>query len=161
MAELGIALFGFSGVVSVFGRNTTLPWTIQDKVWFGGLLNWSFILIVGGFTPSIMREVFPEDAQIWYASNLILLVVHVVSYCWFGYNFFLRLGPGSFRSLERWLVIPSYVVATTLILLQVSQVIAPSPYIHAVYMLATAWFIYCSACAFVFMLFPRSSEVRS
>lgn len=158
MAELGIALFGFSGVVSVFGRKKELPWTIQDKIWFAGLLNWSFILIVGGFTPSIMRELFTDIEMVWFTSNLIFFSVHLLSYLWFGYTFYFKLGSHSFRKVERTIVHPSFVVAAGLLLAQASQIISPSAYIDVVHLIAVAWFIYVSCSAFAFMLFPRSAD---
>jgi hypothetical protein len=158
MAELGIALLGFSGVVSVFGRKKALPWTIQDKVWFGGLLNWSFILIVGGFTPSIMREIFADIEMVWFTSNLIFFSAHLVSYLWFGYTFYIKLGSHAFRKVERAIVHPSFVVAASILLAQAYQIFFPSTHIDVVYVIAVAWFIYVSCCAFVFMLFPRTDD---
>lgn len=158
MAQLGISLFGFSGVVSIFGRKKQLPWTIQDKVWFGGLLNWSFILIVGGFTPSIMRELFADIEMVWFTSNLIFFSAHLLSYLWFGYSFYRKLGSHSFRKIERTIVHPSFVIAAGLLLAQASQIILPSTHIDVVYLIAVAWFIYVSCAAFVFMLFPRSAD---
>lgn len=158
MSELGIALFGFSGIVSVIGRGKSLPWTIQDKVWFGGLLNWSFILIVAGFTPSIMREIYSDIYSVFYASNLIFLIVHAASYLWFGFSFFFRPGFMSFRVMERIVVLPSYAIATLILAAQVYVLFFETPYIQAIYIVSAGWFIYCAALAFTFMLFPRTES---
>ena len=158
MGEVGAALFAISGIVSVFGRGQTLPWTIQDKVWLGGLLNWSFILILAGFTPSIMRELFAEIEMVWVSSHSIFLLVHILSYLWFGYSFFFLVGAKSYRKIERVIVAPSYVIATCIIALQLYVVITRSPYLAPTYIVATGWFIYTASAAFAFMLFPRPTE---
>lgn len=158
MAEVGAALFAISGIVSVFGRGQSLPWLIQDKVWLGGLLNWSFILLFAGFTPSIMRELFLDIDLVWAMSHFLFFVVHLVSYCWFGYSFFFLAGAKSFRKVERLIVIPSFAVATCLLFVQLYVSLTISPYMEAAYIVATGWFIYVSCAAFAFMLFPRFNE---
>jgi len=158
MAEVGAALFAISGIVSVFGRRRSLPWMIQDKVWLGGLLNWSFILILAGFTPSIMRELFADIQLVWISSHSIFLIVHSLSYIWFGYTFFFLVGAKSYRKIERLVVAPSFFIATCLIAMQVYVVFAGSPYLAPAYIVATGWFIYLSCAAFAFMLFPRAAD---
>lgn len=158
MAEIGAALFAISGIVSVFGRGETLPWMIQDKVWLAGLLNWSFILILAGFTPSIMRELFSDIEMVWLSSHCIFLVAHIASYIWFGYSFFFLVGAKSYRRIERLLVVPSFVIATCVIIGQLYVVFARSPYLGPTYVVATGWFIYVACVAFSFMLFPRATD---
>jgi hypothetical protein len=161
MAEVGAALFAISGIVSVFGRRESLPWMIQDKVWLGGLLNWSFILIVAGFTPSIMRELFDDIEMVWVSSHSIFLVAHIASYLWFSFSFFIVVGARSYRRIERLIVIPSLLIATCVIIAQLYVVLARSPYLVATYVVATGWFIYVACTAFSFMLFPRTTEERA
>ena len=158
MAEVGAALFAISGIVSVFGRGQSLPWMIQDKVWLGGLLNWSFILMLAGFTPSIMRELFSDVELVWVSSHTIFLLAHISSYLWFGYSFFFLVGAKSYRKIERLIVAPSFVIATCIIAMQLYVIFSRSPYLAPAYIVATGWFIYISSAAFVFMLFPRSTE---
>ncbi len=160
MAEVGAALFAISGIVSVFGRRESLPWMIQDKVWLGGLLNWSFILILAGFTPSIMRELFDDIEMVWIWSHCIFVVAHIASYLWFGLSFFFLVGVRSYRKVEQLVVVPSFLVATCLISAQLYVVFARSPYLGPTYVVATAWFIYVACAAFSFMLFPRTIDER-
>jgi hypothetical protein len=141
----------------VFGRGSALPWTLQDKIWLGGLLNWSFILILAGFTPSMMREMFSDPQSLWVAAHTIFLIVHLASYSWFGYSFFFYAGMRSFRPYERWIVVPSYVIASAVIAMQVYTAYVDSTYIQLAYVVATGWFIYTAAVAFAFMLFPREA----
>ena len=158
MAELGIAFMGFSGIVSVVGRRASLPWTAPDRIWFAGLLNWSFILILAGFLPSILRALDFDLQSIWYTSNLIFLAVHLASYLWFGYAFFFYVGPRGFRLVEQFIVYPSILAAAGIIASQFFVAFGVIQDAKSIYVIATAWFIYVCAVAFALMLFPRGIE---
>ena len=77
IAEIAIALVGFSGIVAVLGRRSSGRWSLSERIRFRSLLEQSLLVVFLSFLPSLLlRSTSPEAA--WRLSNGLCGVAHVV-----------------------------------------------------------------------------------
>jgi len=157
MAEIGIALTGFTGVVSVLEDRPRVGWAGPDRVLLVALLIWSLIAAIFGVLPGVLVKAGLEPHQTWRLATLIFAVVNCSTLSWF-VSAVLGVGLGEFRSFERWSIRIGVPGAVLLTIFQITSVFGPvSSSAPLVYHLSVFWFLGVAALAFSFMLFPRDA----
>ncbi len=155
MAEIAIALTGFTGVVSVFGPRPSGGWVGPERLFLQALLNWSLIAVVLGMLPGVVSSNFEDPEKLWLSVSVVFAVVHFVSLAWFLVAV-TRLGLSTFRRFEQIITIFGIPVGVLLVACQAAAVAGPlRSHLALVYHLGILWYLLISALAFSFMLFPR------
>ena len=102
IAEISIALAGFSGVAATFGRRQERPWSRSERTRLANLLNHSGIALFASLIPLIFAQMDGFTPDLWTISSLSW-----VFFGSFGIGFALhasRKEPATTRS--RWSFIP-------------------------------------------------------
>jgi len=80
VAEVGIALAGFSGVVAILGRRSAGEWSDPDWLRFAMLLAFSFGAVVFSFLPTLILALGASPPSTWAACSLLLALFLVLAY---------------------------------------------------------------------------------
>ena len=80
VAEVGIALAGFSGVVAMLGRRGAGEWSEPDWLRFAMLLAFSFGVVVFSFLPALAMAFGASEPQAWATSSLLLALFMLAAY---------------------------------------------------------------------------------
>jgi hypothetical protein len=72
LAELAIAIAGFSGIVAVFGRRSAGKWTPADRARLVGLLTLSLTAALFSVLPLVLLSVPVSDEACWRVLGLLL-----------------------------------------------------------------------------------------
>jgi hypothetical protein len=83
IAQVAIALIGFSGIVSIFGERSKLKWTAQESLHLFTLLAPSLTVLFCSFVPILLATLSLNEETIWRISNLVLGVLHAAIFCRF------------------------------------------------------------------------------
>ncbi len=121
IAQIGVAIAGFSSVVAVFGRRTGTTWSRADRFRLSLMIEFSLAAALFAFVPLCIHYVDEEPTVVWTTSSLLLtvfLVAQVVSVVQ-------RIRPlgSERRSLRRWLAAFMVVCLNGALLLQLANVL--------------------------------------
>ena len=78
LAEVAIAIAGFSGIVSVFGRRSSGHWSPAERSRLFGLLIMSFTALLFCVVPFVLLSIPVSESTCWRSLSLLLAVSHVV-----------------------------------------------------------------------------------
>lgn len=85
VAQIAIALIGFSGIVITFGKRAA-KWSAEESMRLYALLAPSFTALFCSFVPILLAiEISSADA-VWRLSNAVLGVLHAANLGWFLVN---------------------------------------------------------------------------
>ena len=76
LAEVGIAITGFAGLVAVIGHRSNEPWTDEDRANLRSLLLWSVGTVFLAYVPIVLSSSGGAIREPWRASNAIFAVFH-------------------------------------------------------------------------------------
>jgi len=85
IAEISVALAGFSGVAAAFGRRQQRIWSQGERAKLANLLNHSGIALFASLTPLIFAQAGGFDAGLWMVCSLLW-----VFFASFGIGFSIR-----------------------------------------------------------------------
>lgn len=80
LAEIAVALIGFSGVVTVLGHRGKGQWQKAEKVRLQALVEPSIVALVGALLPSTLSLVMDSNDLLWRVCNLIVLTMHIAAF---------------------------------------------------------------------------------
>jgi len=80
IAEIAVALIGFSGVVAVLGHRGKGSWQPAERVRLLALTEPSMIALTGALLPATLQLLLSGDETIWRVSNLVVLVLHLIAF---------------------------------------------------------------------------------
>lgn len=80
IAEIAVALIGFSGVVAVLGHRGKGSWQPAERVRLLALTEPSIIALTGALLPATLQLALLGDEIVWRVSNLIVLLLHLLSF---------------------------------------------------------------------------------
>ena len=83
IAELCLALIGFSGVVSIFGRRNKGRWTANEILQLRTLVEPAMTTLAGCFVPILLVSFFDDQVSLWRVSNACLIAIHMVAFVLF------------------------------------------------------------------------------
>jgi hypothetical protein len=150
LAEVGVALAGFTGVVFVLGSRATGEWSRVEKLWFHILLSSSAHVVFFALLPAVL-ESYLSTSTAWRWSAGLLGVGGLV----FLADLWRRFWPnrGGFTTLWRRLMLMNFVVGT----LQMSSCIVVAAgylpeFLAFVYLLLLLNFVASALVNFVYLL---------
>ena len=76
VAEVSIALAGFTGVVAVLGNRRKHDWTPEEQLQLRTLVETSLTALFASFAPSVLNLILTSEPAVWRSSNLILGALH-------------------------------------------------------------------------------------
>jgi hypothetical protein len=79
VAEVSIALAGFTGVVAVLGNRRKHDWTAEERLQLRTLVETSLTALFASFAPSVLYLVFSSEPAVWRSANLILGTLHLAN----------------------------------------------------------------------------------
>jgi hypothetical protein len=91
IAEVAVALAGFTGVVAVLGRRSSGGWSAEELLQLRALVETSLTVFFVSFVPAILSSVVDSEAAVWRWSNGVLAVAHLANLA----SFFLRTTRGA------------------------------------------------------------------
>lgn len=85
VAEVSIALAGFTGVVAVLGNRRKNDWTAEERLQLRTLVETSLTALFASFAPSVLYLVVTSEPVVWRSANLFLGTLHLanlVAFLW-------------------------------------------------------------------------------
>lgn len=79
VAEVSIALAGFTGVVAVLGNRRKHDWTAEERLQLRTLVETSLTAVFASFAPSVFYLVVTSEPAVWRSANLILGTLHLAN----------------------------------------------------------------------------------
>ena len=79
VAEVSIALAGFTGVVAALGNRRKHDWTAEERLQLRTLVETSFTALFASFAPSILFLAVASEPAVWRSANLILGTLHLMN----------------------------------------------------------------------------------
>jgi hypothetical protein len=86
IAQVAIALIGFSGIVLVFGERSSSKWTPEESLSLYALVAPSLTAFFCSFVPIIIFALTTDTVMVWKISNAILGVAHLANLAFFMMN---------------------------------------------------------------------------
>ena len=83
LAQIAIALIGFSGIVVIFGDRFKRGWSDEESLQFYALLSAPITIIFCSFIPEILSTLIDDSKTIWRISNAIIGVSHLSVFAYF------------------------------------------------------------------------------
>jgi len=79
VAEVSIALAGFTGVVAVLGNRRNHDWSPEERLQLRTLVETSLTALFASFAPSILSLAMTSEPAVWRGANLFLGVLHITN----------------------------------------------------------------------------------
>ena len=150
IAELSIALAGFTGVVVALGRRGQGEWAAVERARLESLLQAAVGGVVFSIAPSVALSAGVSDDTIWRVGNAVLCVVHALG----ALRFLRQIGPETWQRGEpERILIVLLPIPAVLILGQFSVAVGILSGFGPFFYLATLlWVLVVGLLQFVFLL---------
>ena len=79
VAEVSIALAGFTGVVAVLGNRRNHDWSPEERLQLRTLVETSLTALFASFAPSVLYLVLTSEPAVWRSANLFLGALHLAN----------------------------------------------------------------------------------
>ena len=79
VAEVSIALAGFTGVVAVLGKRRKHDWTAEERLQLRTLVETSLTALFASFAPGILGLIVASEPAVWRGANLFLGALHLAN----------------------------------------------------------------------------------
>ncbi len=86
IAQVAIALIGFTGIVIAFGERAKFNWTPEERLRFYTLVAPSLTAFFCSFVPILAFEYFADEERTWRFSNFVLGLMHGANFAGFLIN---------------------------------------------------------------------------
>ncbi|MCK5443686.1 MAG: hypothetical protein KAJ23_17510 [Maribacter sp.] len=83
IAQIAVALIGFSGIVVIFGDRHKRGWSETESLKFYALLATPLTALVCSFVPILLSTLLNENELIWRISNGTLGILHLLNLLYF------------------------------------------------------------------------------
>ena len=80
IAEIAVALIGFSGVVTVLGHRGKGQWQTAEKVRLQAMVEPSIIALFGALLPATLGMVIEAGDGLWRLCNSLVLLMHLSAF---------------------------------------------------------------------------------
>jgi hypothetical protein len=143
LAEIGVAITGFAGLVAVVGRRSDEPWSDDDRANLRGLLLWSLGTVFLAYVPIVLSSFGEVVPRPWQVSNAIFACFHTYVF----YQTFRGMKGASrpMNRFEKMLVAIGSGVLTGEILAAAG---ALGPLAPSMYLVAVLWFFFLAVTRF-------------
>ena len=79
VAEVAIALAGFTGVVAVLGNRRTHDWSPEERLQLRTLVETSLTALFASFAPAVLFLALDSEPVVWRSANLFLGALHLAN----------------------------------------------------------------------------------
>jgi hypothetical protein len=79
VAEVSIALAGFTGVVAVLGNRRKHDWTPEERLQLRTLVETSLTALFASFVPSVLDLITTSEPAVWRSANFVLGTLHLAN----------------------------------------------------------------------------------
>ena len=79
VAEVSIALAGFTGVVAVLGNRRNHDWSPEERLQLRTLVETSLTALFASFAPSVLYLALTSEPAVWRSANLFLGMLHLAN----------------------------------------------------------------------------------
>jgi hypothetical protein len=79
VAEVSVALAGFTGVVAVLGNRRNHDWTADERLQLRTLVETSLTALFASFAPSVLYLVVTSEPGVWRGANFVLGILHLAN----------------------------------------------------------------------------------
>ena len=148
VAEIAIALTGFTGVVVALGRRDLIDRSPSERFFLRALVYWSLGTLFLSFLPAGLSGLAPATA--WRIAHSTFLVFHTAVFVWFFRHTRQLAIPAS--PFGRVAVILGFGVILAEASVAFGFVLRAAPYL---YLLALVWFLFLGATMFFVLRFPQ------
>jgi hypothetical protein len=153
MAEVGIALAGFTGIVSVLGRRARGDWTPVELARMRLLLEASLGVVFFAFIPVLLKRAVASPDIVWRTCNVFLAVFQMSVVLHFFRRALLK-GPSTLLPAERRVIYP---LGAAGLAVTVAQLFAGAGLVaeaSVTYLLGLIWLLLIASLTFVYLLLP-------
>jgi len=150
VAEVSIALAGFTGVVAVLGNRQKHDWTSEERLQLRTLVETSLTALFASFAPGILYLALTSEPAVWRGANLILGALHLANLI----AFLLRAKDASPTASQRGLL----GVGIAAILAHFLAFAGVLPWYTLIFVLGLLQQVFIAALNFVLLLFPVNNS---
>lgn len=156
LAEVAVALTGFTGIVAVLGRRAGGEWSPLELLRLRMLLETSLGVLFLSLLPVLLLTLRPSQETLWRVSNSLQGLLHLGGALVL-YRRVSRLEPSQWPPEERWLTATFAPVSLAILAAQAGAALGClSSYESFVYLLGLMYFLALAALHFVLLLVPSS-----
>jgi hypothetical protein len=80
IAEIAVALTGFTGIVAVLGRRARGDWSPEEMLSLRVLIETSLTALFLSFIPDLLNMVVDSESTVWRVSNGLLGITHLATF---------------------------------------------------------------------------------
>lgn len=146
VAEVSIALAGFTGVVAVLGNRRKHDWTPEERLQLRTLVETSLTALFASFVPGVLFLVLESEPAVWKGANLFLGALHGANLT----AFLLRAKDAKPTASQKGLL----VVGIATILAHFLASFGVLPWLDLVFILGLLQQLFIASLNFVLLLFP-------
>lgn len=152
IAEIAIALTGFTGVVIALGRGQLSDWSPTERFLLTALLYWSIGTMFLAFVPSGLASL-RSLTEPWRVAHGVFALFHAGVFTWY-FQQAGRLAIPVTRSPENLaIVVVGFGVLLAEVLVALGLLAGLAPFL---YLVALLWFVFLAIRVFVALVFPRA-----
>jgi hypothetical protein len=146
VAEVSIALAGFTGVVAVLGNRRKHDWTADERLQLRTLVETSLTALFASFAPAVLFLVLSSETAVWRGANLFLGALHLTNLV-----AFLRRAKDAKPTSSQKLLL---VIGVALILAHFLAFAGVLPWYVLIFVIGLLQQVFIAALNFVLLLFP-------
>lgn len=146
VAEVSIALAGFTGVVAVLGNRRNHDWSPEERLQLRTLVETSLTATFASFAPAVLFLVLDSDHAVWRSANLFLGALHFTNLV-----AFLRRATGAKPTASQKGLL---VIGIGMILAHFLTAVGVIPWYVLIFLVGLLQQVFIAALNFVLLLFP-------
>jgi hypothetical protein len=150
VAEVSIALAGFTGVVAVLGNRRNHDWSPEERLQLRTLVETSLTAMFASFVPSVLFLALDSEPAVWRSANLFLGALHLANLV----AFLRRATDAKPTASQKGLI----VLGIAMILAHLLTAAGLIPWYVLVFLVGLLQQVFIAALNFVLLLFPVNNS---
>ncbi len=136
-AEVGVALAGFSGIVSAVRARSLSP---RERDHLVALLMTSGIVVAFALVPQVLTPLLEEGRQLWFVSSLLYFVVHLIHYGLTASKMLRAIASSRQDTIRKRDAYAAGTIASVLLVGQAAAILfGTAPHLRFIYLLILLW----------------------
>lgn len=150
VAEVSIALAGFTGVVAVLGNRRNHEWSPEERLQLRTLVETSLTAMFASFAPAVLFMALDSEPAVWRSANLFLGALHLANLA----AFLRRATDAKPTASQKGLL----VIGIAMILAHFLTAIGLIPWYVVIFLVGLLQQVFIAALNFVLLLFPVNNS---
>ncbi len=150
VAEVSIALAGFTGVVAVLGNRRNHDWSPEERLQLRTLVETSLTAMFASFVPAVLFLALDSEPAVWRSANLFLGALHLANLV----AFLRRTTDAKPTASQRGLL----VIGIAMILAHFLTATGLIPWYVLIFLVGLLQQVFIAALNFVLLLFPVNNS---